>query len=423
MIRIFSGITAIVHRIFVEKVWRVRRSFFYRLISGLLLLSVLTSCTLPQVKAEDRVFLTLSLDYLAEYRLPKLEFEGTPVGGLSGIVYDRQRDRFYAISDDRSQRAPARFYTLKLVLGSAQTSDQTSDHSPEDQAGIGIQSVEIEKVTTLLAEDGNPYPSGVLDPEGIALSPQRSLFISSEGDSQQEIAPFIDEFDLETGQWQKRLPIPERYLPRTIDGQLFGVQNNRGFESLTLNADGSTGNLLEPFRIFAAPESALSQDLPLEPNTNTEANSPIPIRFLHYLMGDDRSTLLAEHLYLAEPIPAGSEGGLAELLTLDQGGHFLGLERSFGLTSGLKAQIFQLATGGATDISGISSLAGTWSDITAIYKRSLLDLSTLDIPLDNLEGMTLGPRLPDGTQSLILVSDDNFSDLQVTQFLLLRLRK
>jgi hypothetical protein len=51
----------------------------------------------------------------------------------------------------------------------------------------------------------------------------------------------------------------------------------------------------------------------------------------------------------------------------------------------------------------------------------VLDLSTLGIYLDNLEGMALGPRLPDGTQSLLLVSDDNFSNSQLTQFLLFRL--
>jgi hypothetical protein len=45
--------------------------------------------------------------------------------------------------------------------------------------------------------------------------------------------------------------------------------------------------------------------------------------------------------------------------------------------------------------------------------NGLTDLS----PLDNIEGITLGPKLPDGRQSLVLVSDDNLSPTQVTQFL------
>ena len=55
-------------------------------------------------------------------------------------------------------------------------------------------------------------------------------------------------------------------------------------------------------------------------------------------------------------------------------------------------------------------------------KQLLLNLNYIEgFHPDNLEGMTFGPRLPDGSQSLILVSDDNFRDNQVNQFVLLRL--
>ena len=42
-------------------------------------------------------------------------------------------------------------------------------------------------------------------------------------------------------------------------------------------------------------------------------------------------------------------------------------------------------------------------------------------PLDNVEGMTLGPTLPDGRQSVLLVSDNNFTAGQASQVLLLAL--
>ena len=51
-------------------------------------------------------------------------------------------------------------------------------------------------------------------------------------------------------------------------------------------------------------------------------------------------------------------------------------------------------------------------------KELVLDLDRLGIPLDNVEGMTFGPRLPDGRRSIVLVSDDNFAAAQCTQFLL-----
>nr|MCU0569701.1 esterase-like activity of phytase family protein [Oculatellaceae cyanobacterium Prado106] len=274
--------------------------------------------------------------------------------------------------------------------------------------------------------DGNPYAKGTVDPEGIALSPRQTLYISSEGVSRDQIPPFVNEYDLQTGQYRSRLPIPQRFLPQTLDDQPAGVQDNRGFEALTLSAVGfSGGQQLEPFRIFTAPEFGLLQDQPPQPEDSATALPPTPIRFLHYLVGvgnNAPSEIISEHLYDLDLPPEGTRDyGLSELLVLDQAGHFLSLERSFGL-SGFGAKLFQIATGGATDTSTLPNLRDSIEGITPIRKELLLDLTTLGLPLDNLEGMTLGPQLPDGSQSLLLASDDNFNDIQVTQFLLFRLK-
>jgi hypothetical protein len=97
----------------------------------------------------------------------------------------------------------------------------------------------------------------------------------------------------------------------------------------------------------------------------------------------------------------------------------LALERSLGLM-GFKANIFQAATGGATDVSSMPSLAG--SQVANIKKKLVLNLDDLKIKLDNIEGMAIGPKLPDGSQSLLLVSDNNFNRLEITQFLWFRLK-
>ncbi len=81
-----------------------------------------------------------------------------------------------------------------------------------------------------------------------------------------------------------------------------------------------------------------------------------------------------------------------------------------------------MATGGATDTAALASLKGTPKGVQPIHKKLVLDLTQLGIKLDNLEGMTLGPRLPDGSQSLVMISDDNFNPQQVTQLLLFRLK-
>jgi hypothetical protein len=355
--------------------------------------------------ADKRIFLDVSLEFLDEYLLPKMTFEETPVGGLSAIAYDRQRDRFYALSDDPSAFAPARFYTLRLSLDS------------EDTGRIGIKNVSIEGVTPLTAEDGQPYARNTINPEGLAFAPPNTVFVASEGVSSAGIPPFVNEFDLSTGQWRKSLPLPQRYLPDAAGSeQQRGVQNNLGFESLTLNPGGAG----EPLRVFTATESPLLQDTD-QPDSEQQPKN----RLLHYLTSPagDPPVLIAEHLYPMDTPPKWSiANGLTDLMVLDGGGHFLSLERSLGFL-GYGARIFQVATGGATDTSAIASLKGEVKGIEPVRKKLVLNLASLGVTLDNLEGMTLGPRLPDGTQSLLLVSDNNFEEAQATQFLLFRLKK
>src|SRR5579885_3673950 len=58
-----------------------------------------------------------SLRFLSEIDIPhKLLFKGTTVGGLSSIDYDKKRNVYYIISDDRSAINPARFYTAKIKI-------------------------------------------------------------------------------------------------------------------------------------------------------------------------------------------------------------------------------------------------------------------------------------------------------------------
>lgn len=375
-----------------------------------LLIVPLTGCSLSQARtAAQRTFLDLSLDFLGEYELPKMTYKDTPIGGLSALTYDRQRNKFYALSDDGSKLAPARFYTLGLALKTTEAGD------------IALEKVNVENVTLIRNENGEPFAQGSLDPEGIALSPRGTVFISSEGIPSRGIAPFIREFDLKTGQQKSNIQIPERYLAndKKEDEPPRGVQDNLGFESLSLELGSLSTANGDPFRLFTATESSLIQDS-LPPNSEQSA----PLRLLHYLIGNiARPMVVAEHVYLLDPTPKGATyNGLTELVTVDTGGHFLSLERVYSLL-GANAKIYQLAMGAATDTSGIPSLKDNRSKVEPVKKKLLSDLSELGIYLDNLEGMALGPKLPDGSQSLLLVSDDNFSDTQVTQFLLFRLNQ
>ncbi len=371
---------------------------------GLCLCWGLVACSPPpRLSAAERLFLPLTLELLGSTTLPKQDFQNTPVGGLSALTYDRERDRFYALSDDRSNLAPARFYTLQLALANGELTAEVTD------------------VTLLRDTDGETFPAGRLDPEGLALSPRGTLFVSSEGATDAGIDPSIGEFELETGQLRQSVRLPARFLPqkpiREGEDIPHGVRDNLGFEALTLGITSVAA--ADPFRLFTAPESTLRQDL-VDPDPAASAR----IRLLHYGINPvGPPILISEMLYRLDPAAEGTlANGLTELIALEREGFLLSLERSFG-PQGVGAKIFQLAPADATDTSRIETLSGSLSNVEPIRKQLLLDLSELGIPLDNFEGMTLGPRFADGSRSLIAISDDNFSDSQVTQILAFRLNE
>jgi len=373
--------------------------------------SAIAGCGDVPIRAQDRLFAGYQLEFLDEYRLT-----GVPdtVGGLSAISFDPREGKYYALSDDRSQRAPARVYTLDLKI------------TPEGK----FAEVAIEGATTLKDPSGETVPFGRIDPEGLSVAPGGTWFIASEGVPSEGVAPLVAQFVRASGEFLRELPLPPRYLPApppeanaedaTAEPEAAparGVRENLGFEALTLGDAGRTAPAGDPYRVFVATEGAIAADkLP------ASSEEPERLRLLHYLMGPmDVSTLIAEHLYLLDPAPFGSfRYGLSELLAIPPAGHFLALERSYGL-GGYGAKLFEVVIANATDTSRVESLGGELGQLVPVQKQLVLNFSDLGLKLDNLEGMTLGPRLADGSQSLIFVSDNNFSNAQFTQLLLFRL--
>ncbi|GAA6620097.1 esterase-like activity of phytase family protein [Scytonema sp. NUACC26] len=337
------------------------------------------------------------IDFIGSTSFPtSFSFQKTPMGGFSGITYDSEKQLFYTISDDRSDKAPARFYTLKIDLGNGQLKNG------------GVVPV---GVTTLLNDAKQTFPTGSLDTEGIALNNNDTVFISSEGDVRQEINPFIKEFSLSSGQELSSLPIPNKFLPEKSGNR--GIRNNLAFESLTITPDKQS--------LFTANENALVQD-------GSEAKPKIssPCRILQYNLKTGKPE--KEFLYITEAIAPlfnlspRFDSGLTDLIALDNYGNFLSLERTFtGL--GFSIAIYQVSIKGADDISKIESLTTVdIKNIKTVKKTLILDLRKLDLALDNIEGLSLGSQLPDGQRSLILVSDNNFNPLQQTQILAFKLK-
>jgi 3-phytase len=375
----------------------------------------------PSKTVADTSFLgqaILPTGYVPSGEAGKIDGTEVQVGGLSGLTYDADNNRYYAISDDRSQNGPARFYTLTI-----------------DQLTSPYLEVEFTDVTALRDANGDFYSENSLDPEDIALTPRYTAFISSEGEvnlgAGRVSNPFINEYSIETGQLVETLVIPDKFLPKVEDTnnngivdagdtQVLGVRNNLAFESLTITPDQTL--------LYTATENALLQD-----GSVASVTSGSPSRILQYNLISSEPE--KEYLYNVDPVAeppnpetAFSTNGLVDLLAIDNRGTLLALERSFssGVSgTGNTIKIYEVSLEGATDIQFYDSLSELSAEelaaIQPAQKRLVLNLNSLDLPsgTDNIEGLEFGPKLPDGSQSIVLVSDNNFSETQFTQILTL----
>lgn len=366
---------------------------------------VLLPATVASPAAHDGAVAVVGVEYLGDAVVPTgTQFGGTEIGGLSSITYDAAKGRYHALSDDQGNRAtgdPVRYYTVSVDL---------SDGSLDDG------DVQFVGVTQLRDVTRDPYPPGGVDPEGFTLAREGSFFMSSEGNPLADpvIDPFIRRYN-RSGQVTAELPIPEHFLVGAESGARFNLL----FESLNPTPDRRT--------LVTAAEGALVQDGPASSFTNGSL-----ARVLEYDLA--KRSPVAEYVYevgsWAEPSAIFGVNGIVEVLPLDDAGTMLVMERSFsvggvlGGGTGNSVVLNQISTRGATDVLELDALlddAGAPLAFTPVDQHELFAFDDLGIPIDNLEGMTFGPDLPDGRRTLVVVSDNNFSPAQFTQFILLAL--
>jgi hypothetical protein len=339
-------------------------------------------------------------DYLGQVEVPRgYFFDGTTVGGLSAISYDPQRQLYYVISDDRSDKNPARFYTARIAL---------SDN--------GIDRVEFVSMHPWLNVNGGPFPPlnaaakpPVVppDPEGIAFDGHRQrLYWSSEGErvTDDPHGPVLLNPSLRIATLDGHY-VGEFTLPPVLHmstGQT-GPRQNHAVEGLTVTPSGRY--------LWTSMEGPGYNDGELP----TESNGALT-RVTKFDVETQAAT--AQYAYPLDKVSAGPEGdnGLTDLVALDDE-NFLAIERGYG--THVAARVYRVSVGDAEDVLARPSLSG--ASVRTMTKTLLVDLTNTVDPLDNIEGITLGPKLPNGRQSLIMVSDDNFSPEQITQFLVFAL--
>ena len=349
----------------------------------------------------------LTARFLGESVVPHaFDYQGTTVGGLSGLDRDPRTGQYVIISDDRSALQPARFYTASI---------------PVDEHGVGP--VTFTSTHALLRKDGTTYPpvtatTGTVDPEDIRVDPWTGNYLWSQ-EGQRTVAagkpPVLVQPSVgvvhRDGSYVRTLPLPD---DERITAENRGPQDNFSLEGLTYAAGGSL--------VVSEVEGPLLQDAP---NATTEHGT------LSRMTVQTRGgAVLAQYVYpqeplFANPVPptAFSITGVSAMLAVDPHDptRYLMMERGFAVGVGYRIQIFEVDTRGATNVKDYDTLAG--KRFKPVSKHLVADLA--DYPLstvDNVEGMTWGPRLPTGERTLVLVSDDNFAADEVTQVIALAVR-
>ncbi len=361
----------------------------------------LTLMAAPAAQAEHR-----PLRLIGEQTVPNsLIYDGTVVGGLSSIDYDFRTGEYALICDDRSALNPARYYTAKFSL---------------DSSGLGP--VTFTGTRPLLRPDGKTYPPlpqndaslpqnmQTVDPEELRVDPWTGHYLWAQ-EGERSAAALIDPSIRETerdGSYVRDLPIPDNEKMTATTGP----RQNLVLEGLTYAGFGSL--------VASSVEGPLTQDGPV-PTTTEGGLSRITLQSRF-------GPVLAQYAYpqdkiFAAPNPPGafSTTGVSSLLAVDQGDptRYLVMERAFVTGVGNKIRIYEIDTNGATNIAKTPSLADA-KKVKPVKKRLLADLADFKLStVDNVEGMTWGPRLPNGERSLVLVSDNNFAATQVTQFIAL----
>lgn len=342
----------------------------------------------PTVESADRQRLRL----IAYAVIPPLYlYRDTPVGGISAIDFDARSGEYLLLSDDRSDRAPARFYAARWNWP---TRPELTDR------------------TSLKGADGNPWPSRqhalrtvpVPDPEALRFrSATDTVLWSTEGDVSRGFGPALYETRRD-GSLVRQFELPAMF--DAADGHSRGPRDNLGFEGLALTPDGRYA--------WLSMEAALCQDGPV-----AAATGPVgPCRLTQIDL--DTGHAVRQIAYVPDnlplqPNPANgfADNGISEILMIDSHRMLL-LERAYAQNVGNSLRLYEVDTLLATDTLAQDTLRpGSYS---AVKKRLVADFSTLGLPrLDNTEGMCWGPPQPDGHRTLVVVSDDNFNPGQITQ--------
>lgn len=344
----------------------------------------------------SQAYATDSLRFLGDVNFKTgTKFLETEIGGLSGITFDKQQNKLLAVSDDRAWVSETRFYEFNLTLSQ------------------NVFTITPSKVVKLKKADGTFFQKNEADFEGISLY-NGDILISSEGSLKRSppTSSVLYRFS-RNGDYKELVTVPERFLiPKIGKSNASGTRDNKGFETLSTALDGKT--------TMMGAEDALIQDGEIASISNASTTRIIIYKDLKPV-GEVPYTLEKIEALKAGVTTEPSDNGLVDIAAIDDK-NFYALERMW--ISRINKNIIRIykckITDSTTDISKIDSLKSqSFNPVEKILVADLDDFIEQMSPkiLDNIEGISFGPKLTNGGQTLIVVSDNNFGPGQRTLFM------
>lgn len=329
-------------------------------------------------------------------------FKNTIIGGLSGIDYDKKNNIYYLISDDRSAINPARFYTAHIFI---------HNNSIDSIVFVDVQNMLQSNDTVYPNSKQNPFHTP--DPEDIRLnSANNTLYWTSEGERIVNKKDTILENPAITimskqGKYLDTFPLPHNLLMHATEN---GPRQNGVLEGLSFSNNYKT--------LWVNVEEPLYED---GPRANVQPNKAF-IRLYKFDVETKKNT--AQYAYLLDPVAYAAIpengfkiNGIPDILFINNH-QLLVIERSF--STGISActiKVYMASLNNATNIIHNKSLKKN-THFTAATKQLLLNMDDLKMYIDNIEGVTFGPTLPNGHNTLLFIADNNFNPLEKTQLLL-----
>jgi len=337
------------------------------------------------------------LEFIDEFIISEQNIDNIPIGGFSGIDYNG--DIWYLISDSSS---PARYYTANIVYNQNE-----------------FTSISLNKMIVIKDASGNPIIENTIDPESIRYDiTSQSIIYTSEGIIANGISPSLYKMHL-NGKRLQTYSLPDNFKANTSNG-LTGPRHNGTLEGLCTSFDknGYWIGMELPLIEDGASPTITDTESPVRITKINKISTKPEYQFAYELDAVDRKPTLGTDISL---------NGLTELIEYNEN-QFLVLERSFSsgyLDGGNTVKIYKVDATNATNTLSMSSLAGktyTKATKTLLFKfDDIRNKLTFNI-VGNIEGITFGPTLPDGSKSLIAISDNNFNRIfpQLNQLILFK---